>query len=38
MDKRAELYDVEALYAYIEGIAKQNNLEQTMMALPLMKE
>lgn len=38
MDKRVDLYDVEALYAYIEGIAKQHNLKQTMMALPLMKE
>ena len=38
MDKRVDLYDVEALYAYIEGIAKQHNLKQTMTALPLMKE
>lgn len=38
MDKRVDLYDVEALYAYIEGIADKNNLKQTMMALPLMKE
>ena len=38
MNKRADLYDADELYSFIEGVATEHNMKQTLIALPLMKE
>ena len=38
MNKRADLYDADGLYSFIEGVATEHNMKQTLIALPLMKE
>lgn len=38
MNKRADLYDADELYSFIEGVATEHDMKQTLLALPLMKE
>ena len=38
MNKRADLYDADELYSFIEGVATEHDMKQTLIALPLMKE
>lgn len=38
MDKAVNLYDATKLYAYIEAVATDNKMNQTLLALPLMKQ
>lgn len=38
MNKRVDLYDADELYSFIEGVATEHDMEQTLLALPLMKE
>ena len=38
MNKRADLYDADGLYSFIEGVATEHDMKQTLLALPLMKE
>lgn len=38
MNKRVDLYDADELYSFIEGVATGHDMEQTLLALPLMKE
>ena len=38
MNKRADLYDADELYSFIEGVATEHNMKQTLIALPLTKE
>ncbi len=38
MNKRVDLYDADELYSFIEGVATEHNMKQTLIALPLMKE
>ena len=38
MNKRVDLYDADGLYSFIEGVATEHDMKQTLLALPLMKE
>ena len=38
MNKRVDLYDADELYSFIEGVATEHDMKQTLLALPLMKE
>ena len=38
MNKREGLYDADELYSFIEGVATEHDMKQTLLALPLMKE
>lgn len=38
MNKREDLYDADELYSFIEGVATEHDMKQTLLALPLMKE
>ena len=38
MNKRADLYDADELYSFIEGVATEHDMKQTLLSLPLMKE
>lgn len=37
MEKKTDLYDADELYSFIETVATRNQMEQTLLALPLMK-
>ena len=38
MNKREDLYDADELYSFIEGVATEHDMKQTLLSLPLMKE
>ena len=38
MNKRVDIYDADELYSFIEGVATEHDMKQTLLALPLMKE
>lgn len=38
MNKRVDIYDADELYSFIEGVATEHDMKQTLIALPLMKE